>query len=127
MKTRGPTANQSGETIKITTQTCNVIKTVCQKYIKAFVRVGYAPPVWKRAQVQGLKESRLTIRGHEDQDLVFYEEVGQVPSYSPYRLFSRSAFALETIFIDVCERVYEKFSLYAPIYFGWTSCLISFA
>ena len=25
--------------------------------------VGYAPPVWKRAQVQGLKELRQTIRG----------------------------------------------------------------
>ena len=31
---------------------------------------GYAPPVWKRAQVPGLKESRLTIRGDEDRGLV---------------------------------------------------------
>ena len=29
---------------------------------------------WKPAQVQGLKESRLTIRGDEDQDLVSCEE-----------------------------------------------------
>ena len=36
---------------------------------------GYAPPVWKRAQVQGLKKSRLTIRGDEDRSLVSSEEV----------------------------------------------------
>ena len=41
--------------------------------------MGYAPPVLKRAQVQGLKESRLTIRGDEDQDLVSSEEVGRSP------------------------------------------------
>ena len=66
-------SNQSGEAIKI--QTCKVIKTVYQKYIKASARVGYAPPVWKRAQVQGLKESRLTIRGDEDQGHVSSAEV----------------------------------------------------
>ena len=41
--------------------------------------MGYAPPVWKRAQVQGLKESRLTIRGDEDQGLVSSEEVWTSP------------------------------------------------
>ena len=40
-----------------------MIKSVYQKYISTSARVGYAPPFWKRAQVQGLKESRLTIRG----------------------------------------------------------------
>ena len=38
-------------------------------------RVGYAPPVRKRAQVQGLKESRITIREDEDRGLVSFEEV----------------------------------------------------
>ena len=47
MRTRGPTANQSGEAIKITTQKCKVIKTVYQKYIKASARVGHVQLVWK--------------------------------------------------------------------------------
>ena len=64
-KDRGPTDNQSGEAIKIITQTSKVIKTVYQKYIKTSARVGYAPPVWKRAHVQGLKESRITIKWDE--------------------------------------------------------------
>ena len=58
---------------------CKVIKTVYQKYIKAFTGVDYAPPVWKRAQAQGLKESRLTIRGDEDQGLVSSKELWTSP------------------------------------------------
>ena len=42
-------------------------------------RAGYAPPVWKRAQVWWLKESRLTIRGNEDWNLVASEEVWTRP------------------------------------------------
>ena len=38
MKARRPTANQSGEAIKVTTQTCKVLKTVYQKYIKASLK-----------------------------------------------------------------------------------------
>ena len=38
-KDRGPTTNQSGEAVKIITQTCKLIKTVYQKYIKR-------PPEW---------------------------------------------------------------------------------
>ena len=46
------------------------------KNIKTSATVGYAPPVWKRAQVQGLKESRLTIRGDgDDQGIVSSKEV----------------------------------------------------
>ena len=47
------TAHQSEEAITI-------IKTKMygnQKYTKTSDRVGYAPTVWKRAQVQGMKES----------------------------------------------------------------------
>ena len=45
---------------------------------------GYVPPVWKRAQVQGLKESRLTIRGDEDRGIISSEEVWTSPvMYSP--------------------------------------------
>ena len=54
-------------------------KTVYQKYIKTSARVGYAPPVWKRAHVQGVKESRLTIRGDEDRGLVSSEDFWTSP------------------------------------------------
>ena len=63
-------------------QTCKVIKTVYQNIyllLKTSARVGYAPPVWKRAQVQGLKESRQTIRGDEDRGIVSSEEVWTSP------------------------------------------------
>ena len=79
MKTPGPTTIQSGEAIKITTQICKVIKTVYHKYIKPSARVGYATHVWKRAQVHRLKESRLTIRGDEDQGIVSSEKVWTSP------------------------------------------------
>ena len=54
-------------------------KKVYQKYIKTSTREGYAPPVWKRAQVQGLKEFRQTIRGDEDRGIVSSEEVWTSP------------------------------------------------
>ena len=45
--------------------------TAYQKDIKTYTRVGYAPSLWKQAQVQGLiKESQLTITGDGDQGLV---------------------------------------------------------
>ena len=59
-----------------------MIKTVYQKYIKTSAREGYAPPVWKRAQVQGLKESRLIIRGDKDRGLVSSEELVRVQCVS---------------------------------------------
>ena len=55
------------------------MKTVYQKYIKTSARVGYAPPICKRDQVQGLKESRITLRGDGNQGLVSSEEVGTSP------------------------------------------------
>ena len=55
-----------------------MIKIVYQKYTNASARVGYAPPIWKRAQVKGLKESRPTIRVDEDQGLVSFKEVYQI-------------------------------------------------
>ena len=61
--------------MKIITRISKVIKTVYQEYIKTSARVGYAPPVLKRAHVKELKESRLTIRGEEDQGLVSSDEV----------------------------------------------------
>ena len=39
------------------------------EYVKTFVRVGYVPQVWTRAQVKGLKELRLTI-GWEDSNFL---------------------------------------------------------
>ena len=39
------------------------------------MREGYAPPFWKRVQVQGLEDSRITIRVDEDQGLVSSDEV----------------------------------------------------
>ena len=40
--------------------------------MKTSARLGYASPVWKRAQVQGLKESRRTIKG--DQEFCFSDQ-----------------------------------------------------
>ena len=40
--------------------------------MKTSARVGFTPPVWKRAQIQRLKESRLIIRGDEDRGLIFF-------------------------------------------------------
>ena len=42
--------------------------------MRTSIRVGYAPPVWKRTHIQGLKETRQTIRGDEGQGLVSSEE-----------------------------------------------------
>ena len=87
-----PTSILSGDVIKIDTRTTLVINIIYQKYIQWHPnRAGYSPPVWKRAQVWWLKESRLTTRGDEDQDLVASEKFGQGSSYSPHRLVSQSA------------------------------------
>ena len=42
------------------------ILDIYHNYLLTSVRVGGAPPIWKQAQVQGMKESRLTIRGDGD-------------------------------------------------------------
>ena len=52
--------------------------------------MGYPPPVWKRAQVHGLKESRLTIREDEDQDRVASEDVLTSSLNSPHHIVSRN-------------------------------------
>ena len=70
------------------TQAYKVIKNSISKYIKTSARVGDAPPVWKRAQIQGLKESRLTLRGDGDQDLAFSEDVLTSPVIWSRRLVS---------------------------------------
>ena len=54
-------------------------KTSILKNIKTSARVGYTPPVLKRALVQGLKEFRLTFRGDEDRGLVSSEMVWTSP------------------------------------------------
>ena len=54
-------------------------KNSISKIYKDIRQSGYAPPVWKRTQVQGLKESRLTIRGDEDRGIVSSEEVWTSP------------------------------------------------
>ena len=43
-------------------------------YLKTSATEGYAPPIWKQAEVQGLKESRLIIRWDEDKNLVSSED-----------------------------------------------------
>ena len=65
------------------------------KNVDKTARVGYAPPVWKRAWAQTLKESRLTIRGDMDRCLVSSEEVWTTPPYSPRRLVRQSAMLKE--------------------------------
>ena len=63
---------------------------------KGTAKEGYAPPVWKRVQIQGMKESRLTIRVDEDQGLVFFEEVwtslaiySQLPGNSEFHVLGK--------------------------------------
>ena len=73
-------------------------------------------PNCKRAQVQGLKESRLTIRGDDNQGLSPLRRFGQVPSYSPRSLVSQS----ETL----CERSVQgcgmaKNNTYSPLDYHW--------
>ena len=53
------------------------IKTVYQKYIKTSARVAMLCPSGR--EVQGIKESRLTIRGDEDRGLVSSDEVWTNP------------------------------------------------
>ena len=48
------------------------------KYIKTSTRVGYASPIWGRAQVQEQKESRITIRGDEVRALSPLRRLGNV-------------------------------------------------
>ena len=54
-------------------------KNSISKVYKDIRHSGYAAPVWTRAKVQGLKESRLTIRGDGDRALVSSEEVWTSP------------------------------------------------
>ena len=74
-KDRGPTANQSREAIKSLHKHVRWKKASISKIYKDC----FAPPIWERAQVQWLKESRLTIRGNEDQSRVSSEEVWTSP------------------------------------------------
>ena len=67
-----------------------MIITIYQNYIKTSTRVGFVPPVWKRAQVKGIMESRQKLRGDEDQGPVSSEEDGQVLLFSPQRLVNQS-------------------------------------
>ena len=48
---------------------------VYQKYLGTPIKVAMLRAIGTRAQVQRLKETRLTIRGDEDQDPVASEEV----------------------------------------------------
>ena len=57
--------------------------------IETSARVGYDLSIWGRAQVQGLKEYRLTIRGDGDQALSPLRRLGRVPSFSSHALLVR--------------------------------------
>ena len=69
-------------------------------YYRYFLRKWRTSVQKLRAQVQGLKESRLTIRDDDDQDPVASEEdqFRQGPSYSLHRLVCQSA-VLQEIFV----------------------------
>ena len=69
-----------------------------------------------RAQVQRLKESRLTIRGDGDQDPVALRRFRQRPSYSPNRLVSQSA-TLQEWSVQGCKRTKHK--TYSPLDDRW--------
>ena len=64
-------------------------KFLYQKYIVPSSSVGYAPLSWKLAKVQNQKDSRLTIKGDEDQDPVASEEVWTRPVIVPITLLVR--------------------------------------
>ena len=70
----------------------------------------------KRAQVQGLKESRLTIKGDENQGLSPLKRFAQVPSYSPRSLVSQSA-ALWERYAQGCGMVKNK--TFSPLDDHW--------
>ena len=76
----GPTVNQSGEVIKCDTQTY-IVKYI---YIKNIWRHPFKLAVLRavctRAQVQRMRESRLTITGDGDQDHVAYKVRHIVPT-----------------------------------------------
>ena len=55
-------------------------------------------PNCKRAQVQGLTESRLPIREDEEQGIVSFEAVLTIPIISPHRLISRSTILLKDLY-----------------------------
>ena len=61
---------------------------------------------------KGLKESRITIKGDGDQDLVASGEVRQGPSYSPDRLISQRA-TLKEWYVQGCKKT--KYKIYSPL------------
>ena len=52
---------------------------IYQKYLVISTLTGYASYNWKRDQVGGLKESRLTVRGDKTFDLGAFQEVWATP------------------------------------------------
>ena len=56
-----------------------MVKIAYQKYIKIFSIVGYAPPIGKQFQINGLAEIRPTIREEDDQGHVVSEAVCTSP------------------------------------------------
>ena len=78
-------------------------KILYQKYKVTSARVDCTTPNCKRNQVQGLNESRLTIRGDGGQDPVASDEVWTKPViYSPHCLFGQSSMFQE---LTVCTRL----------------------
>ena len=59
------------------------------------MRIGFALPIWKRAQVQRPKEFQIIIRGHK--------EVWTGQSYSPNRLVIQST-ALQERPVQGCKK-----------------------
>ena len=69
-------------------------KIVYQKYLVTS-DIGFIPRIWMQNQVQGLKESRITIRLDEDRNPV--ASFGHGLSYSRQRLVSQTVGLLELV------------------------------
>ena len=62
------------------------MNSISKYLVASVIRVGCAPPIWKRTRVQRRKESRITIGGDEDQ--------------SPLRRFDKARDIVQTALLE---------------------------
>ena len=113
-KDRWPTANQSGEAIKIITQTCKVIK-------KASARVGYACSARLEADINYLQENKCQVEKANALWCVswlFHELYRRIEGHS-YISQSRLHGRLIGIEIHIDPNWPGKIHLYLPSFRSW--------
>ena len=98
---QGSTATQAEMSWKSNAQTAEQIK-INKKYQESYSRVSYYPPIWKQAQSKGVKKSRLTIRGNEDQDIAASGNIcARSVIYIPNNLVTQSVIQQEKQYKNV--------------------------